>query len=342
MHRNVSLTNPFEIAVWQIPTARPVSHIIPLPGSDIYALILPTAQGTNILILNPASWVPLRIWTLDFQLLSVVSFSSSFPKGFSLAAITHDYCMVLVGDYVWLPPTEGTKGNDLTEHQESARKSLFEDIFGASAIKSLKPVESTFPISSSMDLGVGETHSKTIDTRLLDGPAYLLPPIETLFESLMSDVLRENKDPEQTISRAGSVEAEMDIDEPEPIVVKVGAPPKDRVVADNEIGNFASLFRELKTASKSITFLCGSACSPSYATGNLLASSSYVNGNSPTKLPNGHLPPSVHVNGVLSSTKRHQKPKPLPVILDSASQGSVSSDPITPIAVGQKRKLPSP
>ena len=236
--------------MWYIPTDKPVSHIVALPRSDIYAVFLTTPHGTEVFVLSPGSWKPVRHWKLDLQLRQVVSFESYFPRGFSLVCITHDWEICLVGDNVWLPDEEGASGNNISERQEKVKLSLFEDVFGRSAFKSLERTWEDSERNRLLAASKSAGKSGKIDLRLLDGPAHLLPPLETLYTSLMSGLLQEvaiREDPED--QGAADQDDQMDVVEEEEgaVPTEVGSRVAERVVSQAEIDMFTVLFKEHAT-----------------------------------------------------------------------------------------------
>ncbi|KAG8895691.1 hypothetical protein FRC01_012246, partial [Tulasnella sp. 417] len=163
--------------------------VVPIPNSDYFVVAARHPNQTLISIHSPRQSDPLRTRFLPFQILRLAPLPSS-PDRFVMAAIAADGSVSLVGDdLTLLPQQEGEVERSLSgKHPLSARPSLFENVFGRSAFKDLENVD-TAPQSSTEVVSADDRFGAAVDLRLLDGPAYLLPPIETLFTSLMEGVL---------------------------------------------------------------------------------------------------------------------------------------------------------
>ncbi|KAG8956136.1 hypothetical protein FRC03_010902, partial [Tulasnella sp. 419] len=91
------------LVVWNLQLQDPIAHIFMLPNSDMFSVILSPQSpynGTRILVFSPQNRTPIREWTLPFQLRQIASYSSTFPKGFSLVGITNEWSLVMFGDEV--------------------------------------------------------------------------------------------------------------------------------------------------------------------------------------------------------------------------------------------------
>ena len=84
--------------------------------------------------------------------------------------------------------------------------------------------------------------------KLLDAPAYLMPPLESLFDSVMDGFLQERPQDEQddgagivgVADEEGEGEGDMDMEDG-PVIVSTRT---DRVVDGREMGMFIELFRK--------------------------------------------------------------------------------------------------
>lgn len=126
--------------------------------------------------------------------------------------------------------------------QELPKRTLFQDIFGDSALTST-PVR---PIIQRDVVGPKHWNSKEV-ANVFDGPAYLIPALDTLFDSLMSHFLtpRTSEDagiPAPDLPGDGN-DSSMDIDEP-PDTQLAGIPRLERVVDAQEMDAFIGLFRQ--------------------------------------------------------------------------------------------------
>jgi NET1-associated nuclear protein 1 (U3 small nucleolar RNA-associated protein 17) len=85
-----------------------------------------------------------------------------------------------------------------------------------------------------------------IITNILDGPAYLIPPLETLYETLMSQFLTPYSPDDVTVHESGETREEedviMDVDEPRDSSFAGGA-RTERVIDAQEMDALIGLFR---------------------------------------------------------------------------------------------------
>ena len=159
-----------------------------------------------------------------------------------MVGITDNWDVVLCGDDVQPLVGEGLVARGLHTSSQEPKRTLLQDIWGDSALTSglvdplvQKKVASTVP-----------RNGKEI-TDILGGPAYLIPPLGTLFEPLMTHFLTPHPPEDETIrvpSLAGGDEEDinMDVDESQdnPLVSSVRA---ERVVDAREIEALVHLFR---------------------------------------------------------------------------------------------------
>lgn len=222
---------------------QPCPLILQRPDTAAFAVVCGNStQVWDLLQLRPLSEpVPLPV---HIQWIAPLHSTSGNQTAFTLAAIARDGSLVLVGDDVSLPEHEGAVERTLSK-SGTTRLSLFEDVFGRSAFRDLEDqVEGGVPRVEvdSTDYGAG------IDLRLLDGPAYLLPPIETLFSSLMDGILKRSKEEADSDARLGGGEVEaMEVDEVDELPEKqaeVKAVSSARVVDQAEMDMLVQLFQE--------------------------------------------------------------------------------------------------
>jgi NET1-associated nuclear protein 1 (U3 small nucleolar RNA-associated protein 17) len=161
-----------------------------------------------------------------------------------MVGITHTWNLVLLGDDVHLPTDEGAAPRELGGATQGSPQTLFHDVFGESAFAALA-IGSGYPQTVAQQTGTVWTGSAT--ARLFDGPAYLMPPLETLFDSVMDGFLslRVQEQDGDRVDQVGAEEeeeedVEMDVEEG-PMVVGAKV---DRIVDSQEMGMFIDLFRQ--------------------------------------------------------------------------------------------------
>jgi NET1-associated nuclear protein 1 (U3 small nucleolar RNA-associated protein 17) len=164
-------------------------------------------------------------------------------SAFRLVGITDNWDVVLCGDDVHPLTGEGLVARGLlASSQEPPKRTLLQDIWGDSALTSAlvdpliqKNVTSTAP-----------RNGKEI-ADILSGPAYLIPPLGTLFEPIMTHFLTLRPPEDETIrvpSLPGGDEEDtnMDVDESQDNL-PVSSVRAGRVVDGREIDALVHLFQ---------------------------------------------------------------------------------------------------
>ncbi|OBZ79932.1 WD repeat-containing protein 75 [Grifola frondosa] len=234
---------------WHYHSPSAIDQLISHPEEEAFAVFehpsSTTAEtpSTRVLIFRPSSPSPSASWTLPFQLRSVISDPflnslSSDPSFFTLVGITQSWTVVVFGDGVKLPDEEGATAQvKWSQRERSSRTS------------SAKPRSPMFPpalpyLPPSMLRNHGR--GKGI-AEIFDAPAYLMPPLESLFDSVMDGFLTARPEekprdsrPEQEPDRREE-EEEMDVDAEEETSVVMGA-RIERHINRQEMDGFVDLF----------------------------------------------------------------------------------------------------
>lgn len=221
---------------WHYRSPSPIEAVIPHPKTETFALLQSTPSttadansNTRILIFQPKSSLPSRTHTVPFKLRNVSWYPvSSRPQAtkdsssFSLVGITQTWSVVLFGSNVQAPSDEGSSAKEIVGGAgETSRRTLFQDVFGKSAFADVTQRPS---LVSSVASQQQPWNGKSVED-IFDIPAYLMPPVESLFDSLMEDFVKlrsidldeskgadADKDEEEDVG--------MDVDEDEqPVVV---------------------------------------------------------------------------------------------------------------------------
>jgi len=158
-----------------------------------------------------------------------------------LVGITDNWDVVVCGDNVHLSAGEGSVARGLlTSSQEPSKRTLFQDIWGDTALTGAledpliqKKVASTVPRNG----------QEIAD--IFGGPAYMIPPLETLFEPIMTHLLTPRPPEDETIRVPGlpgedAEDTNMDVDESQADVRVIGT---GRVVDAREMDVLIHLFR---------------------------------------------------------------------------------------------------
>lgn len=200
-----------------------------------------------MLFFRPGSAVPFRTCSTPFGIRSATWYSlvENTTTDFSLVGVTDSWGVVLFGDDVKSPSSlEGTTTTRITGDAYLPRKNtLLQDIFGKSAFDDVThptaPPEGSTPVPR---------EGKQTITSFFDSPAHVMPPLGTVFDSIMQTLLT----PRSTVGGGGDgaerVERDdevMDVDRdpvPEddtPLIVK----GTTRVVDEREMHEFVEIFK---------------------------------------------------------------------------------------------------
>lgn len=193
-----------------------ITRLIADPTQDSFLVFerpadsLPSAVATHVVMFSPRSAVPTQTRSLPFRLLSIVPCPANWTKlndtsSSAFVAITDSWNVVLLGDDVKLPQEEGSTGRGLKGAPvPAAKRTLFQDIFGASAFVGVTPPP---PVAEKPAGWKGKEVEK-----IFDAPAYLMPPLDTLFDPLMDDFLTIRKPEDSTGGEEAHVEEDIEMD----------------------------------------------------------------------------------------------------------------------------------
>ncbi|KAI0778384.1 WD40 repeat-like protein [Trametes elegans] len=229
---------------------RPVSH----PDEERVAVLeriqpSTTAESpwTKVLIFHPIDATPVAVRTLPFHLRTVVPVPSSGffptdPTGFTLVGVTEKWSVVVFGDDVDVPEEEGASAQGITRDAALGKRTLFHDIFGASAFADLTVAPSSS--ASASNTSITQPWKGRDVAEVFSAPSHLMPPLETLFDAVMDGFLAARTEEEDEQEEQDGEQDEMDVDEvPEASgqPLKSGV-PLDRVVDRQEMNGFVELF----------------------------------------------------------------------------------------------------
>jgi NET1-associated nuclear protein 1 (U3 small nucleolar RNA-associated protein 17) len=204
-------------------------------------------QETRVLLFRPCSGIPFRTCSIPFGIRNVTwySLAQGSSSGFDLVGVTDSWGVILFGDDVKSPSLEGTTTTQITGDAYLPKKNtLLQDIFGKSVFDDV-----THPTLSTETTAFFPRQGKEAVTSFFDAPAYLMPPLETMFDSIMQTFLTPRSTTEDDEGRGKQVEKddeEMDVDEDPaaeedaPLIVKDTA----RVVGEREMHEFVDIFKQ--------------------------------------------------------------------------------------------------
>lgn len=222
-------------------TPQSIEKVVPHPKEASFAVfcsstIVDEEHRTRISIFLASSNTPTSIRALPFGLRNVVWASFNSRPGFNLVGITHSWRAVTIGDSEQTLTEDGLTAKAMNNHsQQLQRRTLFQDIFGASAFAS---VSSDTPQTASL-----QRKDKIHD--VFDTPAYLAPSFDFLFEPLIKSFLTPR--PSEPIIMDDTVENDTDEDivmeEEQGAVTSVLSGHPSRTPHPGEMEAFTKLFR---------------------------------------------------------------------------------------------------
>ncbi|KAF9567008.1 WD40 repeat-like protein [Agrocybe pediades] len=223
--------------LWQSSPAFDVERVIPHPHESTFAAFhtpISTEEEcrTKISIFNVTSSTPISVKSVPFGLRNVIWAPFQRATGYSLVGVTHSWRVVTIGDSRPNFKEEGSSSRVIGTDIQPHRRTLFQDIFGATAFSNT-PVETAQfePVSRSKDVGL----------ELFAEPAYATPSIDILFDSLVKQFL-ETRPIEQNIKPDNPDEwIEEDVDMEGEVLVS--SEPGLRAPNVGEMDTFIKLFR---------------------------------------------------------------------------------------------------
>ncbi|KAJ7786480.1 quinon protein alcohol dehydrogenase-like superfamily [Mycena metata] len=263
--RYLAVVGTIDLVLWDLVTQRVRWHH--KSSSSIRALVSHPREDTFVVLLSPStedrpksrvtvfsvnSAQPTKTVSVPFDFRNVVWYPLA-TSSFSLVGITHDWKVVVLGDgiHAHVPKDEGAVSRELASHSAPQRRTLFQDIFGKSAFG-----EQALAAGGSQSSGTSGREGAEV----FEGAAYLMPPLEELFEPLMSGFLKpravEGSDLPSTIP------VDMDVDmEPDASTTLAGVDAR-RTVDKKEMGAMVDLFKAHTLKAKAPVIAGGSGSKP--------------------------------------------------------------------------------
>ncbi|KAJ7706020.1 quinon protein alcohol dehydrogenase-like superfamily [Mycena rosella] len=297
---------------WHHKTSGPIRALVSHPREDTFAVVLSSSSAkSKVAIFQVNSAKPSKTLAVPFGFRNVTWYPL-VSSSFSLVAITHDWKVVVLGDNIYISKDEGSVSREIAADPSPQRRTLFQDIFGKSAFG-----EQASASQPSAPASVARPWTGRAGIGAFDDAAYLLPPLESLFEPLMNGFLKPRV-PEASAFPSvitADEDVDMDTDGDERVTLARGA--AKRAVDQKEMGVMIELFKTHTLKAK--------APIPVAATGRR---NGLVNGHDQTKGGSSRVasnPPKP--NGVVAPSK---------TVTDSPRAGV--STPPTPAVNGKKRK----
>ncbi|KAH9065814.1 WD40 repeat-like protein [Lactarius vividus] len=230
---------------WHHRSAHRIGAVVSHPRDERFVVFYSQPPNSTISIFDSSSSSPSDTYTLPFTLRSIVWYPQSLSKAkvtstFHLVGITDSWDVILCGDDAQPLAEEGTCARALVSgSHEPQKRTLFQDIFGDSALTNT-------PVRPIVTVGNPKQWNNKEIANVFDGPAYLIPALDTLFDTLMSHFLiprpSEEEDAPAPNPPGDGQDSSMDIDEP-PDGPPAGVSQPERVVDTLEMESFIRLFR---------------------------------------------------------------------------------------------------
>ncbi|TFK56639.1 WD40 repeat-like protein [Heliocybe sulcata] len=330
--RHLAVAGTHDIAMWDLVTRTvqwhrrcpvPITTIVPHPVNETLAVFHNSSEKeevTTVKVYRATSRTPVKVRSLPFRLLSITSYPShptspSHDPHFTFIGITTTWNVVMLGDHLPAPEEGVTSAQTIADAVEAgSRRTLFQDIFGKSAFADSSNIQQ--PPSGDV-----RKYSRP-ETGLLDGPAHLLPPLESMFDYLMDGYIqprlpsRHEKDGEGEDSMEEDADVEMDTaEDTEPVVVGARS---ERIVSYQEMDTLVELFKQHVVARRNAS---AGSMNGHKVNGSHAHTNGHINIGQPRDRINGHLPTSWR-----------------PPIQAKAPTNGAGEEVSSPATIGQKRK----
>ena len=186
------MTYPIEYSAvrWHRRNYQPYVILVPHPSQDTFATIhhLPSQTHNGLTVYSVSSSTPLLSQTVPFGIRNLIWYPSSdklvHSRTFSLIGITHTFGVVLIGHDISIADEGSSLTKTLRKGPVVPKRTLFEEMFGVPALTDAP--HNTVP--AAIDITLPWKSSET--GRVFDAPAYLMPPMESLFEPLINGFLK--------------------------------------------------------------------------------------------------------------------------------------------------------
>ncbi|KAF8641248.1 hypothetical protein AX17_000882 [Amanita inopinata Kibby_2008] len=228
-------------ARWSYRTSTPIQQIFPHPREDSFVVFQnsPTDSSpkTTVLILNAMSASPASEQVVPHSFRSIVLYAPYHSQpGFSFVGITVDWGIVSFGEQVLHPELEGSSSNKIFASAAPQRRTLFQDIFGLSALENLQSEQT---VSQTVSTTIPRHQNAAID--VFDGPSHLLPPISSLFDAIMEHHSHTQAPIYQDDKQTTEVDEDIDMEAEVPEVVVESQ--STRQVSQDVVDGLVNLFK---------------------------------------------------------------------------------------------------
>ncbi|KAJ3556436.1 hypothetical protein NM688_g2023 [Phlebia brevispora] len=195
---------------WRYHSTSSLQRVFPHPRDGTFVVFESHTQTrTTVTKFNVESVTPISTRFLPFYLLNVALCPSRWmlakdPSSFTFVGITGSWTVVLLGDQIHLAEDDTAGPRSLAGIEQTTKRTLFQDLFGKVALSDApKPLPTSFPSNSSSWKG------KEVE-KVFETPAYLLPPLGSLFDPLIDEFLTLRTTDESATAEDDSVSEDED------------------------------------------------------------------------------------------------------------------------------------
>ncbi len=164
-----------------------ISKVVPHPHESSFVVFHTTSideHETKVSVFRTPSTKAISVHTLPFHLLNVVYGAFQANTESSLVGITHNWSLVLIGGSSHRFVDEGRSQKSIDVGRHTRNRTLFQDMFGASAFADASPADEP-PILSSV--------SRKVDFSQFDAPAFAIPSLDEFFDPFIQSFLTVRK-----------------------------------------------------------------------------------------------------------------------------------------------------
>lgn len=211
--------------------------MVPHPHDSSFVVFHTTSideHETKVSVFRTSSTKSISVYTLPFHILNVVYSTLQANTEPSLLGITHNWSLVLLGDSSRRFVGEGCFPKSIDVGRQPHNRTLFEDIFGASAFAD---------DSSAYEPLIPPSAPRKVDFSQFDMPAFATPSLTEFFDSFIQSflIVREVQAEDERQS-----EKEIESDDPSNREEKDALPVSHRLPRSSlpgELELFTKLFR---------------------------------------------------------------------------------------------------
>ncbi|KAI5835962.1 WD40 repeat-like protein [Schizophyllum commune Tattone D] len=221
----------FQTVRWHHQCSSKVEFIVPHAQEDSFAVMYRSSDEelTTVAIFSPSSPKP-TLRSVPLFLKSVAWYGeSASASDFSLVGISDKWDVLFIGDHVKAPEDAGARTQNISTEDTPYRRTLFQEIFGETALPTGPALAAPRPTA----VAASEVQ--------FEEPAYLMPSMDDVFDTLMSPFVRPRPEEQQDDAQGAQQEdADVEMEEAPPLCPQ----PPILMPDDALMASFIDLFRK--------------------------------------------------------------------------------------------------